>query len=47
MPSGLEISATFAWALAPEDADEPAELLRCADLRLLAGKRGRRVRIYD
>ncbi len=47
MPSGLEISATFAWALAPQDADEPAELLRAADLRLLAGKRGRRVRIYD
>jgi diguanylate cyclase (GGDEF)-like protein len=47
MPSGLEISATFAWALAPEDADVPAELLRRADQRLLAGKRGRRVRIYD
>jgi diguanylate cyclase (GGDEF)-like protein len=47
MPSGLEISATFAWALAPEDAEEPAELLRRADQRLLAGKRGRRVRIYD
>jgi diguanylate cyclase (GGDEF)-like protein len=47
MPSGLEISATFAWALAPHDAVEPAELLRAADLRLLAGKRGRRVRIYD
>jgi diguanylate cyclase (GGDEF)-like protein len=47
MPSGLEISATFAWALAPQDADEPTELLRAADLRLLAGKRGRRVRIYD
>jgi diguanylate cyclase (GGDEF)-like protein len=47
MPAGLEISATFAWALAPHDAMEPDELLRCADLRLLAGKRGRRVRIYD
>jgi diguanylate cyclase (GGDEF)-like protein len=47
MPLGLEISATFAWALAPEDADDPAELLRCADLRLLSGKRGRRIRIYD
>jgi diguanylate cyclase (GGDEF)-like protein len=47
MPSGLAISATFGWALAPEDAEEPAELLRCADLRLLAGKRGRRERIYD
>ena len=34
MPSGLEISATFGWALAPQDAEEPAELLRCADLRL-------------
>jgi diguanylate cyclase (GGDEF)-like protein len=47
MPSGLDISATFAWALAPEDAAEPAELLRCADHRLLAGKRGRRIRMYD
>jgi diguanylate cyclase (GGDEF)-like protein len=47
MPSGIEISATFAWALAPDDALDPAELLRSADLRLLAGKRGRRVRIYD
>jgi diguanylate cyclase (GGDEF)-like protein len=47
MPSGLEITATFGWALAPHDAVEPAELLRCADLRLLAGKRDRRLRIYD
>jgi diguanylate cyclase (GGDEF)-like protein len=47
MPSGIEISATFGWALAPDDAGEPDELLRCADLRLLAGKRGRRIRIYD
>ena len=45
MPAGLEITATFAWALAPHDAAEPAELLRCADARLLAGKRDRRVRV--
>jgi diguanylate cyclase (GGDEF)-like protein len=47
MPDGLDISATFAWALAPVDAADPAALLRCADTRLLAGKRGRRVRMYD
>src|SRR4051812_19277936 len=41
MPLDLPISATFAWALAPEDSADPDGLLRCADQRLLAGKRVR------
>jgi diguanylate cyclase (GGDEF)-like protein len=41
MPLGLTITATFAWARAPEDAGDTDGLLRCADQRLLARKRER------
>jgi hypothetical protein len=34
-----EISASFAWAIAPHDALSASELLDCADQRLLYRKR--------
>ena len=40
MPEGVDsVSATFAWAVAPHDAVDPAELFRLADARLLERKR--------
>jgi hypothetical protein len=40
MPGELTpVRATFAWALAPTDATDPAELFRRADQRLLERKR--------
>ena len=39
-PDGVpSVQATFAWAVAPEDTTDPAELFRLADQRLLARKR--------
>jgi diguanylate cyclase (GGDEF)-like protein len=39
-PEGVSpIRATFAWAAAPQDTTDPAELFRLADQRLLARKR--------
>ena len=39
-PEGVPpVQATFAWAVAPEDTTDPAELFRLADQRLLARKR--------
>jgi diguanylate cyclase (GGDEF)-like protein len=40
VPGGVpQVSATFAWAMAPQDTTDPAELFRRADERLLARKR--------
>jgi diguanylate cyclase (GGDEF)-like protein len=40
LPPGIgPVSVTFAWAIAPEDADVPDALVQCADARLLARKR--------
>ena len=33
------VRATFAWAIAPHDTADPAQLFRLADERLLARKR--------
>jgi diguanylate cyclase (GGDEF)-like protein len=45
MPDGVEqVRASFAWAIGPGDATDPAELFRCADERLLALKRAARER---
>jgi diguanylate cyclase (GGDEF)-like protein len=33
------VRATFAWANAPQDASDPAQLMECADARLLRRKR--------
>jgi diguanylate cyclase (GGDEF)-like protein len=42
-PSGVgPVGITFAWAVAPEDADDPKTLLARADERLLARKRERK-----
>jgi diguanylate cyclase (GGDEF)-like protein len=39
-PDGIpSVRATFAWAVAPQDTTDPAELFRLADERLLARKR--------
>ena len=39
-PDGVPaVRATFAWAVAPHDTTDPAELFRLADQRLLAHKR--------
>lgn len=43
MPEGVEqVQASFAWALGPDDATDPAGLFACADERLLARKRAAR-----
>jgi diguanylate cyclase (GGDEF)-like protein len=43
-PEGIpSVRASFAWAIAPADAGGPAELLECADQRLLYRKRLNRV----
>ena len=40
MPDGVDsVSATFAWAVAPDDAADPTELFRLADACLLERKR--------
>jgi diguanylate cyclase (GGDEF)-like protein len=40
MPEGVDtVSASFAWAVAPYDTPDPAELFRLADARLLERKR--------
>jgi diguanylate cyclase (GGDEF)-like protein len=40
MPLVVEgVAASFAWAVAPQDAVTPAGLLECADQRLLYRKR--------
>ena len=40
LPAGVPaVQASFAWAIAPVDAHTPAELLECADRRLLDRKR--------
>jgi diguanylate cyclase (GGDEF)-like protein len=38
-PQVPDIAASFAWAVAPHDADSASELLDCADQRLLYRKR--------
>ena len=44
LPGVGTVGVTFAWALAPDDATDPNELVRAADVRLLARKRERRRR---
>jgi diguanylate cyclase (GGDEF)-like protein len=46
MPEGVEqVRASFAWAVAPRDSGDPAELFRLADQRLLERKRQRRLAV--
>jgi diguanylate cyclase (GGDEF)-like protein len=44
LPGVGSVGVTFAWALAPEDAARPGDLVQVADERLLARKRERRRR---
>jgi hypothetical protein len=44
LPGVGSVGVTFAWALAPDDAARPDDLVQVADERLLARKRERRRR---
>jgi diguanylate cyclase (GGDEF)-like protein len=44
MPGVGYVGVTFAWAVAPEDAGDPAELVTIADERLMARKRESKAR---
>ncbi|MEA2391930.1 MAG: hypothetical protein QOK31_2039, partial [Solirubrobacteraceae bacterium] len=46
-PAGERLSATAAWALYPDDAESADDLVRVADRRLYAGKRGDAVADVD
>jgi diguanylate cyclase (GGDEF)-like protein len=47
MPGVGYVGVTFAWAVAPEDAGDPAELMTVADERLLARKREAKTRASE
>jgi diguanylate cyclase (GGDEF)-like protein len=47
LPGVGSVAVTFAWAMAPDDADDPAALVHVADERLMARKREGKLRAVE